>query len=121
MIKKTFMLFVLAVVFSLYYGFAFAQDQERARDTVQDRLQTADRIEGSQYMTQEERNEYREKINSAKTNEERERIRTEQRERIQEKMENREAIRQEPPPSGGMGGKMGIGNGGGRGVGGRGR
>ncbi len=107
---------------------ALAQDQYRDKLQTQDRdkLQTQDKdqirdrdIYGSQLMTAEERNEYRNRMRAAKTAQEREQIRKEHHERM--KMRAKEkgvTIPDEPPERGkGMGPRDGMGPGGGMGPG----
>ena len=76
-------------------------------------------IYGSQLMTQQERNEYRERLRTAKTAEERERIMAENHERMEERAKQRGVtIPDEPPARAGRpGGGMGPGGGGGPGGG----
>jgi hypothetical protein len=94
-------------------------------------------IYGSQMMTEQERLEHRNRLRSAKTLEERERIRTEHHEQMVERARERGVtLPDEPPMRGGMGqggggmgpggggmgpGGGGMGPGGGMGSGGRGR
>jgi Spy/CpxP family protein refolding chaperone len=89
MFKRT--LFVFTGTLALVAGVALAadqdqdrtrlQDQDQTKDQIQDRTQ--DRIYGSQLMTEEERNQYRKQMRSAKTDKEREQIRAEHHERMQ--------------------------------------
>lgn len=74
---------------------------------------------GRQLMTEQERNEYRERMRAATSAEEREQIRNEHHERIRERAEARGIRLPEQPPAGGMGqgrgmGQGGMGKGGGR-------
>jgi hypothetical protein len=85
--------------------------------------QTQQRIYGSQMMTQQEMNEYRERMRLAKTEAERERIRAEHHERMKERATTRGiTLPDEPPAKAGSGGTMapgsGMGPGGGMGSGG---
>jgi len=104
---------------------ALAQDQ--ARD--QDRLRTQDQIRdqdiyGSQLMTTQERNEYRNKMRATKTAEERERIRAEHHEQMKVRAKERGVTLPDQPPAGrgpGAGPGPGPGPGGGMGPGGGGR
>jgi hypothetical protein len=98
-----------------------ATDQARAQDQTQARDQIRDQdIYGSQLMTVQERNEYRNKMRSAKTAQERERIRAEHHEQMQVRAKDRGVTLPDQPPAGrgpGMGpggGGMGPGGGGGR-------
>jgi len=76
-------------------------------------------IYGSQLMTQQERNEFRDRMHAAKTEQEREQIRKEHHEKMQLRAKEKGvALPDEPPaPGRGMrpgGGGMGPGMGGGR-------
>jgi hypothetical protein len=92
--------------------------------------QSNDQIYGSQLMTTAERNDYRERIRSMKTEQEREAYRLEHHKQMQERARERGvALPAEPParrggggpgPGPGMGGGMGGGPGGPGGGGGRG-
>jgi len=86
-----------------------AQDQIRDQD-----------IYGSQMMTVQERNEYRNKMRAAKTAQERERIRAEHHERMKVRAKERGMTLPDEPPAG-RGPGMGPGPGGGMGPGGGGR
>jgi hypothetical protein len=131
MLKKTMTMAALTstLVFAAGIALAADQDQDRTRlqdqtkDQSRDRLQERDqdRIYGSHLMTRQERNEYRGRIRSAKTAEEREQIRAEHHERMRARAKERGVnIPDVPPPRGGMGGGMGPGGGGGMGGGGMG-
>jgi hypothetical protein len=65
-------------------GSVMAQDQQRAqdRDQIMDRLQDRDGFPGAQLMTQQERNTYMERMRAAQTEQERERVRAEFREKM---------------------------------------
>lgn len=78
-------------------------------------------IYGSQLMTRKERLEYRERLRAAKTQEERNRIRAEHHERMQERARERGVKLPDMPPAGGAGAGPGPGGGGGMGGGGGGR
>ena len=92
-----------------------AQDQTRAQDQIRDQD-----IYGSQMMTVQERNEYRNKMRAAKTAQERERIRAEHNERMKVRAKERGMTLPDEPPAG-RGPGMGPGPGGGMGPGGGGR
>ena len=124
MFKKTLMMSALTGALVFASGFALADDQDRTR--LQDKDQTKskdrdqDRIYGSQLMTKQERNEFRNRMRSAKTAEEREQIRAEHHERMMVRAKERGVtLPDEPPargsgmmgPGGGMGGGMGPGGG----------
>ncbi len=124
--RRILVLFALVIVLLLSTGSAFAADQERAQESVQKQEQ----IYGSQLMTQQERAEYRSKMHTAKTAEEREQIRREHHERMKKRAAERGVTLTEEPPARGRGmgpcgGQMGPGGagrgpqGGGMGPGGR--
>ena len=134
--KKIILVSALAMSLPLMVGSSFAadqlrdqtqdrlhdqdqlKDQDRLRD--QDRLQDHTPIYGSQLMTQQERNEYRAKMRTAKTAKERERLRYEHHERMQERAKERGVTLPAEPPvrGGGMGNGMTPGGGTGNGMGG---
>lgn len=106
---------------------AFAQGQ--AGDQSQSPMQTqggGEQIFGSQMMSAEERQEYRERMQSATTAEERERIRAEHHERMMDRAQEQGVTLPDMPPEhgqrmgpgGGMGPGEGRGPGGGMGSGG---
>jgi hypothetical protein len=125
--RRILVLFTLVIFLSLPTGSALAADQERA----QERVQKQEQIYGSQLMTQQERSEFRNRMQTAKTAEEREQIRKEHNERMKERAAERGVTLTEEAPArgGGMGpcgGQMGPGGagmgphqGGGMGPGGR--
>ncbi len=107
--KKTILILAL---FGLGGGAALAADQPSDQPTVR----------GSQIMTQQERAEHRVKMRSAKSREERERIRREHHEEMKKRAKERGAKIPDNPPAqrGGMGpgrmnGGAGMGPGGGMG------
>jgi len=136
MFKKTLTITVLSSVLVFTAGSALAGDQDRdqtrdrdqtqlqdqTKDQTQDKTQdkTQDQIYGSQLMTQQERNEYRNRIHSAKTAQEQEQIRAEHHEQMQARAKERGmTLPDYPPASGsGMGPGGGMGQGGGMGPGG---
>jgi hypothetical protein len=71
-----------------------------------------DRVYGSQLMTKEERAEYRAKRQTAKTPEEREKIRKEHHEKMKARAAERGVTLPDEPPAPGMGKGMGPGGGG---------
>jgi uncharacterized membrane protein YgcG len=97
MMKRTLMMSALAVALVLFSGFAFAADQD-------------EQIYGSQLMTQQERTEYHAKMRVVKTVQEREQIRKEHHEQMQERAKERGVTLPDEPP--GRGGGMGRGGGG---------
>ena len=126
MFKKTLMMSALTGVLVFASGFALADDQDRTRLKDQDQTKSKaqdrnqDRVFGSQLMTRQERNEYRNRMRSAKTAEEREQIRAEHHERMMVRAKERGVTLPDDPPArgsgmmgpgGGMGGGMGPGGG----------
>jgi hypothetical protein len=103
MIKQTLMVSTLAAALSLSAGFALAANQD-------------EQIYGSQLMTQQERNEHRDKMRAAKTAEEQEQIRKEHHEQMEERAKaSGVTLPDEPPARGtgmGPGGSAGPGGGG---------
>jgi len=95
--KRTLMVSVLAAALALSSGFAFAAGQD-------------EQVYGSQLMTQQERTEYRAKMRSAKTAQEREKIQKEHHEQMKERAKERGVTLPDDPP--GRGGGMGPGRGG---------
>lgn len=102
-------------------------EQDRTKETIQTQTKDQERIYGSELMTEKERNEYRERMRSAKTQQEREKIRSEHHDRMLARAKERGVtIPDQPPakgagtgPGGGMGpGAGGMGPGGGSGKGG---
>ncbi len=119
---------------ALTAGAAWAQDRDQERDrvrdpasaehpaqppapaTVQAQTQLRDRdIYGSQLMTRQERQAFRSRMQSAKTQEERERIRAEHHKQMVERAKARGVTLPADPPA--QGGGMGPGGGMGMGVG----
>ena len=108
---------------ALFFGLLFlaisvatAADQDRTRTGMESQQQ----IYGSSLMTQQERNAYRERMRNAKTNEERQKIRTEHHAQMKERAKQRGVTLPDMPPAGhgmGQGGGMGNGMGGGMGGG----
>jgi len=115
---KPFAALVAAAVLSLPLLSA-AQDRDQLRDRDQTRDQTRSTIYGNQLMTPQERNEYRNRMRSLRTAQEREQFRLEHHERMQERARARGiALPDEPPARGGRGmgpGGQGMGPGGGAG------
>ncbi|MBE0575580.1 MAG: hypothetical protein IH613_06750 [Desulfuromonadales bacterium] len=104
--KRKLAIFV-ALVCSLLLTSSFALAANQANE--QERIQEQEHIYGSQMMTEQERNEYRAKMQAAKTNEEREQIRMEHHERMRERAKSQGlSMPDTPPPRGGsMGGGKG--------------
>lgn len=121
MSRKVWLLPLAAVIAGLPTA-AFAEEQARQQEQAQVRQQ--ERIYGSQLMTPEERAAYRARMRSAKTLEERERIRAEHHEQMKARAKGKGITLPDEPPmrGGGMGpGGGGMGPGGGMGGGPRGR
>jgi hypothetical protein len=135
MFKRNIAAFAGTLIFTAGVALAADQDQDRTRlqdqdqtkdqiqdqtkDRIQDRTQDQDRdrIYGSQLMTQQERNEYRNRMRSAKTAEERQQIREEHHERMKVRAKERGVTIPNDPPmkqGGGMGSGAGMGSGGGQ-------
>ena len=121
--KKSLLLSVVATSLLLPSGSLLAADQQRTQDMdklkVQKKDQVQDKIYGSQLMTQQERNEFRAKMQTAKTAKEREQIRMQHHERMKERAKAKGiTLPDEPPAMGGhMGPGAGMGPGGGMGSG----
>jgi len=110
MIRTLIYAAVLAALLPAMATVAYAADQDRVQTQppIQD-----NQIYGSQLMTQQERNEYRARIQSAKTEQEREQIRKQHHEQMQVRAKERGVTLPAEPPPRGMGGGMGPGYGGG--------
>jgi Flp pilus assembly protein TadD len=109
--------FLVVAVLAAIAGTAIAADQDQLR--TQDQIRDQD-VYGSQLMTQQERNEHRNKMRAAKTEQERERIRAEHHEQMKVRAKERGVTLPDEPPAGRGPGK-GPGPGGGMGPGGGGR
>ena len=116
-----------AVVISANPLWAATATQDRTKEKIQTQTKDQEPIYGSELMTEKERNEYRERMRSAKTQQEREKIRSEHHDRMLARAKERGVtIPDQPPakgagngPGGGMGpGAGGMGTGGGSGKGG---
>lgn len=99
MIKRMLMISALATALSLSSTFTLAEDQN-------------EQIYGSQLMTQQERNEHRDRMRTAKTAEEREQVRNEHHERMKARAQERGVSLPDNPPARGAG--MGPGGGAGQ-------
>ncbi|MEF8723500.1 MAG: hypothetical protein V5B30_13155 [Candidatus Accumulibacter delftensis] len=120
--RKTWVLSALVSALSLSAGYVLAGDPQAATEKAQGQKQ----VYGSQLMTQEEQMAYRAKMGATKTTEEREQLRKEHHEQMQERAKARGVTLPAEPPArgGGMGpgggdmgpGGGGIGPGGGRGL-----
>jgi hypothetical protein len=106
---------LLAGAFMIFANPAPAQERQREREGTQ--MQEQDWIYGSQLMTGQEREEYRERMRNAKSYEERERLRNEHHERMMERARDRGMTLPDEPPERGMGRGMGPDSGMGHGMG----
>lgn len=124
MFKKTLTMSALTGALVFASGFALADDQDRMRqqdkDQTMSKVQDQDRVFGSQLMTKQERKEFRNRMRSAKTAEEREQIRAEHHERMMVRAKERGVTLPDDPPArgGGMGPGGAMSPGGGMGPGG---
>jgi len=109
--RSTISILLTAASLLLVHGSALAQTQTRQQE----------RIYGSQLMTEQERNAYRERMRNAHTDQERERLRREHHEQMKARAQQRGVtLPDDPPPRGGPGygaGGTGKGPGGGMGPG----
>lgn len=107
MLKKIVIMSALTGALALSPGLTLAADQLQT--------QQQEQVYGSELMTEQEREEHRSKMRSAKTAEEREQFRIEQHERMKERAKERGmTLPDEPPVRGGgmgLGGRMGAGGG----------
>ena len=129
--KSKFVLSALtiAMCMMLNTNVSVAADQAQAQQKTQDKAQKPEVIYGSQLMTREERAEYRAKMRSLKTKEEREALRMEHHQKMQERAKSMGKTLPDMPPAQGGGMMMkpcsgagpcggGMGPGGGAGSGG---
>ena len=119
--KKTLVISVLTsgLLMAVNTGFAAdemtvqeqVKEQTQAKEQVQakEKVQKKEQVYGSQLMTKQERMEHRKKMRSAKTAEERERVRAEHHEAMKIRALERGVTLPDAPPEGGMG--IGTGNG----------
>ncbi|MCW8830329.1 MAG: hypothetical protein OQK32_02295 [Gammaproteobacteria bacterium] len=103
--KQNLIASALATVLALTTGLALAAEQ----DPVQDRTQIQQEIYGSQLMTEQERMEFRQKMRTAKTLEQRQQIRNEHHERMKKRAQEQGMTLPDEPPT--RGGGMGPGGG----------
>ncbi|OGA32513.1 MAG: hypothetical protein A2W81_02165, partial [Betaproteobacteria bacterium RIFCSPLOWO2_12_61_14] len=80
-----------------------AADQAQAQQKTQDKAQKPEMIYGSQLMTPQERTEYRAKMRSLKTKEEREALRMEHHQKMQERAKSMGKTLPDMPPAQGGG------------------
>jgi hypothetical protein len=118
--KRLLTISALAITLSLHTGFALSADPTPVTNNAQTQAQDQDQIYGSQLMTQEERIEFRAKMQAAKTVEEQEQIRNEHHKAMQERAASQGIVLPDQPSAGGrgMGPGSGMGSGGGMGQGG---
>lgn len=108
--QDSFLSAILTTLVIFSSGLVIAADQDRT----QMRQETQQQIYGSSMMTDQERSEYRARMRNAKTAEERQQIRNEHHERMQERAKSRGITLPDTPPArGGMGQGNGMGQGGG--------
>lgn len=88
------------------------QQKDRVRDQTQEQVRQRDRIYGYELMTPQERNEYRQRMRAAQTEQEREKIRAEHHEQMQARAKERGVTLPAVPPAGR--GPRGPGAGGGK-------
>ncbi|MCR4305148.1 MAG: hypothetical protein NUV63_13165 [Gallionella sp.] len=115
MLKKTLTMSALTGVLVFGAGLALADDQDRTRlqdrDQTKTKAQDQDRVFGSQLMTKQERNEYRNRMRAAKTPQEREQIRAEHHERMLVRAKERGVTLPDDPPARGGSFRSGAGMG----------
>lgn len=121
MSKQLWMAPLVAIVFSIPAAATLAADQTQTKETTKG--QTQDQVYGSRLMTRQERLEYRNKMRSLKTVEEREQFRLEHHKQMQERAKARGVTLPDEPPArpahmGPGGGAMGPGGAGPMGPGG---
>jgi hypothetical protein len=111
--RKKIVMAMLAGALAVSTNPLWAAAQDRTKDKIQAQTKDQERIYGSELMTEKERNEYRERMRSAKTEQEREKIRTEHHNRMLTRAKERGVkIPDEPPvKGGGMGPGRGMGPG----------
>ncbi|MDR9500848.1 MAG: hypothetical protein RI601_03550 [Desulfurivibrionaceae bacterium] len=114
--KRIIMVSALAAIISLPAGLALAADPQPQESTTQ--TENQGEVYGSQLMTQQERLEYRNRMQAAQSEEERQQIRNEHHKTMQERARKRGLTLPEAPPAGGGGMAPGGGMGGGMGTGG---
>jgi hypothetical protein len=107
---KILVLCTLIGALSLSAGNAMATDHQPAQE-MPGTTQIQEQVYGSQLMTNDERNEYQDKMRAAKTAEEREYLRTQHHQSMQERAKARGMTLPDEPPA--RGGGMGMGPGGG--------
>lgn len=99
MMKKPLMVSALAALLTLPAGLVMAADQEVTQDKDQLRQQTLD----GPLMTEQEHNEFREKMRTATSSEERRQIQMQRHEQMKERAKARHATMRDQPPGMGAG------------------
>jgi erythromycin esterase-like protein len=109
--RKKLLLAILAGALVVSVSPLRAAEQERTKEKVQTQTKDQERIYGRELMTQKERNEYRERMRRAKTEQEREKIRNQHHAQMLTRAKERGVkIPDEPPAKGGgMGSGSGMG------------
>jgi len=93
----------IAMCMMLNTNVSVAADQVQAQQKTQSKAQKPELIYGSQLMTREERTEYRAKMRSLKTKEEREALRMEHHQQMQERAKSMGKTLPDMPPAQGGG------------------
>lgn len=114
--KKSLVITAIATFLVLSNGSVIAEEKAMSKDKLQ--TTTQETVRGSQLMTQEEREEFRNKMRSATSAEERQKIQKEHHERMRARAKERHLKMSEEPPFDGMRGNMRDGTGAGMGQGG---
>ena len=125
--RTTLIALTAATMVLIFVGTGWATDGQPTQQRDQIQTQDQEQIFGSEFMTPEERAEYRDRMRRTTTEQERENIRREHHEQMKERAEQRGVTLPDAPPDrgmergmgpgGGMGGGMGPGPGGGMGGG----
>ncbi|HEU0234333.1 MAG TPA: hypothetical protein VFQ94_04295 [Gallionella sp.] len=116
-IKFGLLALVVAMCAMLGANVSVAADQAQAQQKTQDKVQKPELIYGSQLMTPQERTEYRAKMRSLKTKEEREAFRMEHHQQMQERAKEKGKTLPGMPPAQGGGACSGAACGGAGGCG----
>lgn len=103
--KSKFVLSALTIAMCMTLGInvSVASDQAQVQQKTQDKAQKPELIYGSQLMTAQERTEYRAKMRSLKTKEEREALRREHHQQMQERAKAKGKTLPDMPPAQGSG------------------
>lgn len=117
MFRKNLLITAISGVLMFTGSMALAADQARDRDRLhdpeksmdqsrdqdRDQLRDQDKVYGSQLMTAQEQKEYRQRMQAAKTAEEREQIRNEHHKQMQARAKERGVTLPDEPPERGSG------------------